>query len=244
MTKQVLGRDEALRLLREHMPVLRERFGVTSVALFGSTARDEASADSDVDVLVQFDREPEAAWGSYEARTYLSEVLGRRVDMVERHRMRREYLPWVEADAIDPLNVESQMPQQSAPKRWDVYVEDMIDACQQVLRYTEGVSRDDFFADIMRYDATIRQLEVLGEAANRISDEVHEAHPEIPWRKIVDNRNYLIHGYDGIKPDELWGTISESVPRLAPRLPGLLAEARAAIEWPGEMSGGIPDKLE
>ena len=235
MTKSVLSRDEALRLLRQHLPVLREQFGVETLQLFGSLARDEATADSDVDILVSFNRKPDTSWFSYDAGRYLGEVLGRRVDLVERGRMRKEYLPWVEADAIDLLKSESQMPEQSAPKRWDVYVEDMIEASEQVMQYTRGVERSDFFADDMRYDATIRQLEVLGEAANRISDEVHEAHPEIPWRKIIDNRNYLIHGYDGIRPDELWGTISDSVPTLAPLLPGLLAEARAAIEWPGEV---------
>ncbi len=229
MAKQVLGRDEALRLLREHMPALRERFGVTSLALFGSTARDEATAGSDVDVLVEFDREPEAAWGSYEARTYLSEVLGRRVDMVERHRMRKEYLPWVTADEVDPMNPREPMPGAARPKRWDVYVENMIDACEKVMEYTEGVSRADFFADGMRYDATIRQLEVLGEAAHRISEQVHEAHPEIPWQLVIDNRNYLIHGYDGIKPDKLWSTIQEHVPPLIARLTALLAEAQAEV---------------
>ena len=229
MTKQALRRDEALRLLRKHMPVLRERFGVTNVALFGSTARDEASPDSDVDVLVQFDREPDASWGSYEARSYLSEVLGRRVDMVERHRMRKEYLPWVAADEVDPMNPRERMPGASRPKRWDVYVQDMIDACQQVMRYTEGVSRRDFFGNRMKYDATIWQLEVLGEAAHRISEEVHEAHPEIPWQLVIDNRNYLIHGYDGIKPDVLWNTIQQHVPALLPRLTGLLVEAQAEV---------------
>ncbi len=229
MTKQVLGRDEALRLLREHMPVLRERFGVTSLALFGSTARDEAYADSDVDVLVEFDREPDASWGSYEARTYLSEVLGRRVDMVERHRMRKEYLPWVAADEVDPMNPREPMPGAARPKRWDVYVQDMIDASRQVVRYTEGVSRDDFFSNSEKHDATIRQLEVLGEAAHRISADVHDAHPEIPWQLVIDNRNYLIHGYDGIKPDKLWSTIQEHVPALIARLTALLAEAQAEV---------------
>ena len=75
MVDPVVGREQSLALLREHLPVLRERFGVCELTLFGSTARDEATADSDVDILVTFDHTPQTSWGCYEAQSYLAEAL-------------------------------------------------------------------------------------------------------------------------------------------------------------------------
>ena len=230
MATQRLTREEALRRLREQLPVLRERFGIAELQLFGSTARDEAGPDSDVDILVTFEREPDTTWLTYDAQTYLEELFGRRVDMVERRRMRVEYVPWVEADAIDPENPRPHMPERSRRKRWDVYVQDMLDGCDRVLEYTRGFDRASLSQNRLHYDATIRQLEIIGEAANRISNEIHDSHPEIPWKLTINARNYLIHGYDGIDNNTLWEMISVHVPELAKRLRPLLDEARAAAQ--------------
>jgi uncharacterized protein with HEPN domain len=67
-------------------------------------------------------------------------------------------------------------------------------------------------------DATVRNLELLGEAASRIPDAVRTAHAAIPWRLIVATRNRLIHGYLGIDNDTLWSLIQTEVPRLLQQL--------------------------
>ncbi len=76
MGDPVVGRDKALALLREHLPVLRRRFGVSELALFGSTARDEATPESNLDIPVSFDREPETSWSTYAVQSYLVDVFG------------------------------------------------------------------------------------------------------------------------------------------------------------------------
>lgn len=70
--------------------------------------------------------------------------------------------------------------------------------------------------------ASLRPLEVLGEAANRVSPEMHGAHPEIPWRRIVDTRNRLIHAYFDIDIEIVWTTVTQSLPELLPMLENIL----------------------
>jgi uncharacterized protein with HEPN domain len=61
-------------------------------------------------------------------------------------------------------------------------------------------------------------LELIGEAATHIPDQVRSAHPEIPWRRIIATRNRLIHGYLGIDDDTLWSIIRDDIPELLPLL--------------------------
>ncbi len=94
-----VGKNETLALLREHKPVLAERFGVVDLALFGSTARDEAGPDSDIDILITFKR-PLRSKQYFGAWHYLEDLLGRPIDFVTDREMRAELRPQVEAEAI------------------------------------------------------------------------------------------------------------------------------------------------
>ncbi|MFH1984480.1 MAG: DUF86 domain-containing protein [Pseudomonadota bacterium] len=94
----------------------------------------------------------------------------------------------------------------------------MIEFAQKVLYYTDGFDQDSFVTTDLTYDATLRNLELIGEAASHIPDEVRTTHPEIPWRLIIATRNRLIHGYLGIDDDTLWSIIQNDVPGLLPLL--------------------------
>lgn len=94
-----MNRDAVLAVLREHLPVLTERFGVRRLALFGSFARDTAREDSDVDVLVAFDRPPTGDQ-YFGVQFYLEDLLGRSVDVVSETALRERLRPYVERDAI------------------------------------------------------------------------------------------------------------------------------------------------
>ncbi|RCW72681.1 HepT-like ribonuclease domain-containing protein [Pseudorhodoferax soli] len=110
------------------------------------------------------------------------------------------------------------MSEPTAPREWRFYIDDMLQFCERVQSYTAGIAQDAFVAEAMRYDATVRNLELLGDAAMRIPEAVRAAHPEVPWRLIVATRNRLIHGYLGIDNDILWSLIHVEVPRLALQL--------------------------
>ncbi len=95
-----LGRDQVLETLRAHKATLAERFGVTSISLFGSVARDQAKDNSDIDILVEFDSPP--GWRNYfGAQVFLEDVLERPVDMMTLAEVRLEIRPYVEKDALN-----------------------------------------------------------------------------------------------------------------------------------------------
>ena len=95
-----MRRAKALQILAEHQPELRERFGVKSLRLFGSVARDEASEQSDVDVLVDFDSTP-SLFGFLRLKTYLQDLLGANVDLITETGLKERARPRVEKDAIN-----------------------------------------------------------------------------------------------------------------------------------------------
>jgi uncharacterized protein with HEPN domain len=111
-------------------------------------------------------------------------------------------------------------------REWRFYLDDMMEFAEKVLSYTEGLDQPGFIASGLTYDATLRNLELIGEAATHIPDEVRSAHPEIPWRLIIATRNRLIHGYLGIDNDTLWSIIREDTPELLPMLKALKDEVQ------------------
>ena len=90
----------------------------------------------------------------------------------------------------------------------------MIEACESVQRFILGRRRLDFESDQMLLFAVVRAIEVLGEAASKVSEDTRSAFPEIPWPEITDMRNRLIHGYFDIDVDIVWNTASVEIPAL------------------------------
>ena len=99
-------------------------------------------------------------------------------------------------------------------REWRLYVTDMKVCCGRVLKYTTGLAREEFLSKPMVYDAVLRNLELLGEAATHLPEEVRALAPDIPWRQIVGVRNVLIHGYLGIDDDIIWDIVTNEVEKL------------------------------
>ena len=112
---------------------------------------------------------------------------------------------------------------ESPVREWRFYLNDMTGFAEKVLAYTDGFDQATFVASSLAYDATLRNLELIGEAATHIPDAVRAAHPEIPWRMIIATRNRLIHGYLGIDEDTLWSIIEDEVPTLLQQLKKIVA---------------------
>ena len=94
------------------------------------------------------------------------------------------------------------------------YLIDILQAARLVQAGIQGISKKVFFDDWMRQSAVIRQLEIVGEAAKRLSDDFRHAHQEIPWRSIAGMRDILIHEYASVDLEEVWKAAQEDVPRL------------------------------
>lgn len=99
-------------------------------------------------------------------------------------------------------------------REWHFYIDDMHSFAQKVVLYTEGFNQDTFVTSGLNYDATVRNLELIGEAATHVPDEARMTAPDIPWRMIIATRNRLIHGYLGIDNDTLWSIIQDDIPPL------------------------------
>ena len=108
-----------------------------------------------------------------------------------------------------------------APREWRFYLDDMIGFAEKVIAYTSGLDQAGFVASGLNYDATLRNLELIGEAANHVPETVRVANPQIPWRLIIATRNRLIHSYLGIDNDTLWSIIRKDVPDLLSKMRAL-----------------------
>ncbi len=112
---------------------------------------------------------------------------------------------------------------------WLFYIEDMIGFAEKVLAYTQGMNQQAFTRSRMTYDAVLRNLELIGEAATHVPETVRERHPEIPWRMIIATRNRLIHAYLGIDDDIVWSIIRDDLPNLLTALKQI--EKDSATGW-------------
>ena len=98
----------------------------------------------------------------------------------------------------------------------------MIEAAQTALEFAEGRARADLDSDKMLRFALMRAIEVIGEAASKMSRAAQAQAPEIPWSLIISMRNRLIHAYFDINHDILWKTTTTELPELLPKLTALI----------------------
>ena len=96
-----------------------------------------------------------------------------------------------------------------------VYLRQMLEAIEQALGYIRGKDLSDFQSDQMLQDAVVRKIEVVGEAAKRLSASFVEQHSDLPLIEAISIRNKLIHEYDDIDPKIVWDTVKEDLPKLA-----------------------------
>ncbi len=106
-------------------------------------------------------------------------------------------------------------------------IEHMLKAIKTIESYTQKITFEQFQQDNMRLDACIRQLGIVGEAANRISPDLIAQYPNVPWRQIIGLRNILIHEYFGVDDKSIWDIITLNLPPLKENLQEILSELRA-----------------
>jgi Uncharacterized conserved protein len=109
-------------------------------------------------------------------------------------------------------------------KDWRVRVEDMLEAIGRVTAYVDGMTPRQFMADSRTQDAVLRNLEVLGEAAKRVPFAIQRRHEAIPWSRIGDMRNILVHEYHSVDPAIILDAARHDLPPLVAPLKALLAD--------------------
>jgi uncharacterized protein with HEPN domain len=96
-----------------------------------------------------------------------------------------------------------------------MYLQDIAESCKKILQFTAGLSQSDLIGDVRTYDAVVRNLEIIGEAAKHISEDLRIKLPDIEWQKAAGLRDMLAHAYFGIDNDILWDVVQNKVPQLA-----------------------------
>lgn len=105
-----------------------------------------------------------------------------------------------------------------------MYARDMQESVDRILEWTTGIEKGMFLSDRKTYDAVVRNLILIGEAAGRIPEEAQAKVPELDFRRLRGLRNILAHAYFGVDDDVLWDIVENHVPALREQIEGLLGE--------------------
>jgi len=112
----------------------------------------------------------------------------------------------------------------SVPERVREALRHMLDHAREAVAFARSKTRADLDADRLLNLALTRLLEIVGEAAGRVPEDVRVRHPEIPWPQIVGLRNRLVHGYDSVDLDILWQIVTSDLPPLIASIESIIAE--------------------
>lgn len=100
----------------------------------------------------------------------------------------------------------------------------ILDAVSEIQSYIKNTDIEEFINDSMKKFATVKQLEIIGEAANHISEEMKGKYSDIKWREIVGLRNILIHEYFGVDEYVVWEIITQDIPKLKSHIKRILSK--------------------
>ncbi len=111
-------------------------------------------------------------------------------------------------------------------KKWDdnVFLRHILDSIAVIEGYLSDITEDTFKETSLLQDGVIRQLQIIGEAAKRISPDIRSKYPDIPWQDIAGMRDKLVHDYFGVDVDTVWITAKNDLPPLTSRISEILSE--------------------
>jgi len=110
------------------------------------------------------------------------------------------------------------------PRDYKIYLADIIECIGKIHNYTAGLLLVDFCNDGKTIDAVIRNLEIIGEAARRLPEEIRINFPDVEWHKIISLRNILIHEYPGIDLETIWDIIENKLSPLEKQVKEILRD--------------------
>lgn len=116
------------------------------------------------------------------------------------------------------------------------YLDDMRHGIKKVLAHLEGLTKDQFMEDEWVQDATLRNIEIIGEAAKQLSEQTRVLRPQLRWTELMGMRDRLAHGYFAVNLDVVWNTVREDLPQLLSHVNALQDELSAAALKAGSVA--------
>lgn len=108
-----------------------------------------------------------------------------------------------------------------------LYLDDILLSCNKIQRYTTGLSLELFKQNDLIYDAVLRNLEIIGEAAKSVPDEIRLKYPSVEWRKIMGFRDIVAHHYFSMSDNIVWDVVENKIPELSTQIAQILKELPA-----------------
>ena len=225
---------EALKkIVAEEKIEIRKQYKAEIKAVFGSYARGDFHADSDLDLLVDFD-EGVNLFDMIGLEHFLEDRLGCKVDVVPRSSLREELRAAVFSEMINfETNPEHFAESQSRRclqrnkkfmRDYRLYLKDIFEAMRTAQTFVEGMDFDAFVTDEKTVSAIIQKLETIGEATKNVPETIRQGYPQVPWKQMAGLRDRLIHGYYDTNPAVLWKVVTELIPPLQPIIKQILED--------------------
>ena len=232
--------SEALLLHRNEMLAVAERHHARNVRVFGSVVRGEDTEQSDLDLLVEFEKCP-TLFALSDFQFELEEILNVPVEILpedDTPRMREHIREEIIAEAVPleafqrieltlPEKEEEAMRKEEKEHRLLGYLKDILDCADEIQEFTQGMDWDRFEKDRKTQLIVERLLITIGEASKKILDghgEFVRDHPELPFKKAYDLRIKLTHGYTSINARTVWGTVLDNLPGFAQEIRNILPD--------------------
>lgn len=109
-----------------------------------------------------------------------------------------------------------------------ILLQDILEACQKIGKFIQGMDSATFVCDEKTGDAVVRNLEIIGEAASRLPDDFIKRHTEIEWFQIVGLRHRIVHEYFGVDLEIIWEIVRNDIPELSRQIQKLIASQQNA----------------
>lgn len=203
-----MRRDEAIAKLKAQTEKVRF-LGAAALYLYGSTARDEAGPDSDIDVFVDFASERGYTLLDLGGiKSLLEEELDEKVDVSAKDALNPKMKESIFLDAVRIFD--TRMPRRDP----GIPLMCSLNAIARINSSTRHLDFDHFCADELVYRAAERNMEIISEASQRLPRDVKADRPDVPWTRIAGVSSVLRHDYTDLAPRLIWGMIRQDLPDL------------------------------
>ena len=202
-----IDKESVLQTISSVMKDLQKKYNVKSIALFGSYVRGENNKDSDIDLLVEFEDHADLF-----DLTGLANFLENKLQ----HSVKKWLAGGVERYCFKRGN--------TSMRNVQLYLKDINTSIENIQSFIGNMTFEEFKNDDKTSSAVLRKLEIIGEAAKGVSDEIRNKYPEVPWKEMSGMRDRLIHSYFATDYQLVWTTIKERIIQIKPHIEKALSD--------------------